>query len=224
MRQPWRIFNLAAALSDWNWWSASSKSTIALPNGAALPVALGQNTSEEGQADTVHGVVGVAIVQTGHNLPAVVFASPDNLPWYVPRLVVGTLPPDDVAVFNLTSSQPASAPLREWPLQPLSGYAKIQEPSKPPTALHRLSYGRGRSTERAFADTGHALDFTNKAFECLDLIGWEHAAALLPTVVGQIVAARGAEESTAWRQPVDLVALCDEAASQLPEVFAGHCS
>jgi nitrite reductase/ring-hydroxylating ferredoxin subunit len=75
-------------------------------------------------------------------------------------------------------------------------------------------------TERAFADTGHSLDFINKAFECLDLIGWEHAAALLPTVVGQMVAARGAEESTAWRQPVDLVALCEEAASQLLELFA----
>ncbi|MGB8894229.1 MAG: hypothetical protein WCD13_07950 [Pseudolabrys sp.] len=70
------------------------------------------------------------------------------------------------------------------------------------------------------ADTGHSLDFINKAFECLDLIGWEHAAALLPTVVGQMVAARGAEESTAWRQPIDLVALCEEAASQLPELFA----
>jgi nitrite reductase/ring-hydroxylating ferredoxin subunit len=75
-------------------------------------------------------------------------------------------------------------------------------------------------TERAFADTGHSLDFINKAFECLDLIGWEHAAALLPTVVGQMVTARGAEESTAWRQPVDLIALCEEAASQLPELFA----
>jgi nitrite reductase/ring-hydroxylating ferredoxin subunit len=75
------------------------------------------------------------------------------------------------------------------------------------------------ATERAFADTGHSLDFINKAFECLDLIGWEHAAALLPTVVGQMVAARGAEESTSWRQPVDLVALCEEAASQLPELF-----
>jgi nitrite reductase/ring-hydroxylating ferredoxin subunit len=75
-------------------------------------------------------------------------------------------------------------------------------------------------TERAFADAGHSLDFINKAFECLDLIGWEHAAALLPTVVGQMVAARGAEESTDWRQPVDLVALCEEAASQLPELFA----
>ncbi len=75
-------------------------------------------------------------------------------------------------------------------------------------------------TERAFADTGHSLDFINKAFECLDLIGWEHAPAVLPTVIGQMVAARGAEESTAWRQPVDLVALCDEAASQLPQLFA----
>jgi nitrite reductase/ring-hydroxylating ferredoxin subunit len=75
-------------------------------------------------------------------------------------------------------------------------------------------------TERAFADTGHSLDFINRAFECLDLIGWEHAAAVLPTVVGQMVAARGAEESTAWRQPVDLVGLCDEAADQLPQLFA----
>ena len=80
----------------------------------------------------------------------------------------------------------------------------------------------GAETERAFADTGHSLDFINKAFECLDLIGWEHAAALLPTVVGQMVAARGAEESTAWRQPVDLVALCKEAATQLPELFAAR--
>jgi nitrite reductase/ring-hydroxylating ferredoxin subunit len=75
------------------------------------------------------------------------------------------------------------------------------------------------ATERAFADDGHTLDFINKAFECLDLIGWEHSAALLPSVVGRMVAARGAEESTSWRQPVDLVALCDETISQLPELF-----
>jgi hypothetical protein len=76
------------------------------------------------------------------------------------------------------------------------------------------------ATERAFADTGHSLDFINKAFECLDLIGWKHAAAVLPTVVGQMVAARGAEESTAWRQPVDLIALCEQAGSELPQLFA----
>jgi nitrite reductase/ring-hydroxylating ferredoxin subunit len=76
------------------------------------------------------------------------------------------------------------------------------------------------ATERAFADTGHTLDFVNKAFECLDLIGWQYASALLPTVVAQMVAARGAEESTAWRQPINLVALCDESASQMSQLFA----
>jgi nitrite reductase/ring-hydroxylating ferredoxin subunit len=75
-------------------------------------------------------------------------------------------------------------------------------------------------TERAYADTGHALDFINKAFECLDLIGWQNASSVLPAIVGQMVASRGADESTAWRQPIDLIALCEEQARQLPELFA----
>ena len=74
-------------------------------------------------------------------------------------------------------------------------------------------------TERAFADSGHSLDFINKAFESLELIGWEHARTVLPTVVGQMVSARGAEESTAWRQPIDLVALCHETTSELPQLL-----
>jgi nitrite reductase/ring-hydroxylating ferredoxin subunit len=75
-------------------------------------------------------------------------------------------------------------------------------------------------TDRVFADGGHSLDFINKALECLDLIGWRHAANLLPSVVGQMVAARGAEEETAWRQPADLIALCEQAAAELPAHFA----
>jgi hypothetical protein len=47
---------------------------------------------------------------------------------------------------------------------------------------------------------------------------------LLPTVVGQMVTARGAEESTAWRQPVDLIALCEEAGGQLPKLFTAASS
>ncbi|MBV8913373.1 MAG: Rieske (2Fe-2S) protein [Acetobacteraceae bacterium] len=74
-------------------------------------------------------------------------------------------------------------------------------------------------TERAFADDGHVLDFVNKAFECLDLVGFEHAAELLPALVPVLVASRGAEESTAWRSPVDLIALCDEGAGTLAEAF-----
>jgi hypothetical protein len=76
------------------------------------------------------------------------------------------------------------------------------------------------ATERAFADTGHSPDFINKAFECLDLIGWKDAVDLLPTVVGQMVSVRGAEESTEWRQPIDLVALCNEAVPRLADLFA----
>jgi nitrite reductase/ring-hydroxylating ferredoxin subunit len=75
-------------------------------------------------------------------------------------------------------------------------------------------------TDRAYADGGHSLDFINKAFECLDVIGWEHAADVLPSVVGQMAAARGAEERTAWRQPVDLIALCQRAGAELPHRFA----
>jgi nitrite reductase/ring-hydroxylating ferredoxin subunit len=89
-----------------------------------------------------------------------------------------------------------------------------------PTALADLLLAA--DTDRAFADGGHSLDFTNKAFECLDLIGWEHADAVLPAVVGQMVAARGAEESTAWRQPDDLIALCAEVAAELPGLFAAR--
>src|SRR5215213_8714765 len=56
----------------------------------------------------------------------------------------------------------------------------------PPAALASLLFAT--ATDRVFADSGHALDFINKACECLDLIGWKHAAAVLPSVVGQMVA------------------------------------
>jgi nitrite reductase/ring-hydroxylating ferredoxin subunit len=93
----------------------------------------------------------------------------------------------------------------------------------PPAALARPLFTA--ATDRAFADDGHSLDFINKACECLDLIGWEHADAVLPSVVGQMVVARGAEETTAWRHPVDLVALCDESATELRELFrTARCS
>jgi hypothetical protein len=75
-------------------------------------------------------------------------------------------------------------------------------------------------TDRAYADGGHSLDFINKAFECLDVIGWEHASDVLPSVVGQMAASRGVDERTAWRQPVDLIVLCQRASLELPHLFA----
>jgi nitrite reductase/ring-hydroxylating ferredoxin subunit len=75
-------------------------------------------------------------------------------------------------------------------------------------------------TDRVFAGGGHALDFINKAFECLDLIGWEHADQVLPAIVDETVGSRSAAESTAWRQPVDLIALLEDACAGLPDKFA----
>jgi nitrite reductase/ring-hydroxylating ferredoxin subunit len=75
-------------------------------------------------------------------------------------------------------------------------------------------------TDRTFGDGGHALDFINKAFECLDIIGWQEAPSVLPTVVAQLVAARGGEELNAWRHPLDLVGLCDAASAQLADLLA----
>nr|CAA9228689.1 Ferredoxin reductase [uncultured Armatimonadetes bacterium] len=72
------------------------------------------------------------------------------------------------------------------------------------------------ATERFYADGGHALDFCNKAAELLDVIGWEHAAEILPAVVGQIVSARGGEEMSHWRYPIDLVPALEQAAHDLP--------
>ena len=42
---------------------------------------------------------------------------------------------------------------------------------------------------------------------------------MLPTVVGQIVAVRGAEELTSWRQPEDLVSLCQTTVAELPSLL-----
>ncbi|HZZ62094.1 MAG TPA: Rieske (2Fe-2S) protein [Roseiarcus sp.] len=123
-------------------------------------------------------------------------------------------------------SQPAPAALARW----LRRWTKVRHrEAAERTLLTAIAAGLSPATlaeallaaetERPFADGGHSLDFINKAFECLDLIGWEHATAVLPTVVGQMVASRGAEESTAWRQPVDLVALSDDAAGRLPGLF-----
>jgi nitrite reductase/ring-hydroxylating ferredoxin subunit len=75
-------------------------------------------------------------------------------------------------------------------------------------------------TDRTFADGGHALDFINKAFECLDIIGWQEAPLVLPTVVDQLVTARGGEELNAWRHPLDLVGLCEAASAKLPDLLA----
>jgi hypothetical protein len=76
------------------------------------------------------------------------------------------------------------------------------------------------ATDRIYADGGHCLDFINKAFELLEHVGWQHASAILPTTTGLLTSARGAEERNAWRHPVDLIALCADAAKEAPAAIA----
>ena len=78
------------------------------------------------------------------------------------------------------------------------------------------------ATDHAHIDGGHQVDFINKAFEALDLIGWDQAEAVLPSLVGGIARARRSEESNAWRHPIDLIHLMDDAlAAALPEMGQG---
>jgi len=75
-------------------------------------------------------------------------------------------------------------------------------------------------TDRYFADTGHALDFLNKAFEAADLVGWHRTDAVLPSIVPVLTASLGSEEMDSWRHPVDLVALMERALPGLTEALA----
>src|SRR5262249_55233474 len=75
------------------------------------------------------------------------------------------------------------------------------------------------ATDRFYADTGHLLDFCNKAFELLDSIGWDHASAVLPTLMEQLVRARGGEGVDAWRHPVDLAPLLHQVSGELADLF-----
>ena len=38
------------------------------------------------------------------------------------------------------------------------------------------------ATDHLFLDGGHTIDFTNKAFEVLDHLGWGQAGEVLPTL------------------------------------------
>ena len=88
----------------------------------------------------------------------------------------------------------------------------------PPTAISEMVFAA--CTDHLFLDTGHTLDFANKAFELLDHIGWEHAEEVLPSIVPSLTGARRMEESSSWRHPVDLATLLAGVHGQLDDAIA----
>jgi nitrite reductase/ring-hydroxylating ferredoxin subunit len=83
----------------------------------------------------------------------------------------------------------------------------------PPRAVADLVFAA--CTDHLYLDTGHTLDFANKAFELLDLVGWEHAPHVLPALVPPLVRSQRMEETSTWRHPVDVAALVRDASAEL---------
>jgi hypothetical protein len=72
-------------------------------------------------------------------------------------------------------------------------------------------------TDHVFLDGGHTIDFTNKAFEVLEHLGWEVAPDVLSALVGPTTSASRSEEQGAWRYPNDLAGLMATAIATLPD-------
>ena len=94
------------------------------------------------------------------------------------------------------------------------------------TALRTLS-GRDAAgllsdaaAQRLYAEGGHLLDSCNKVFELMDHVGTDDAETHVALLAGRIAAARGEEEGSAWRHPVDLVSAARDLESRLPELLA----
>ena len=83
-----------------------------------------------------------------------------------------------------------------------------------PTELADMLFAA--ATDHRYLDGGHTLDFTNKALEALDTAGWDRAEAVLTSLAPQLAFAERMEESNTWRNPVDLVALLEDAFDRLP--------
>ena len=78
-------------------------------------------------------------------------------------------------------------------------------------------------TDHRFLDVGHTLDFTNKAFEALDTVGWDNNKEIVESVLSSLVlgytSAERMEESDAWRHPIDLIAILEDTFSKFPFVL-----
>jgi nitrite reductase/ring-hydroxylating ferredoxin subunit len=73
------------------------------------------------------------------------------------------------------------------------------------------------ATDHRYLEGGHTLDFVNKALEALDIAGWEHAERVLASMATPLAFSTRMEEANEWRNPVDLVALLEDAFGRLPE-------
>ena len=72
------------------------------------------------------------------------------------------------------------------------------------------------ATDHRYLENSHVIDFINKALEALDLEGWESTESVLASLARGIAMGFRMEESNAWRNPVDLIPILDQAFVALP--------
>jgi nitrite reductase/ring-hydroxylating ferredoxin subunit len=72
------------------------------------------------------------------------------------------------------------------------------------------------ATDHRYLTIGHALDFTNKAIEALDIAGWDLAETVLTSLAPVLSGGDRMEERNSWRSPIDLVQILDHAFAELP--------
>ena len=75
------------------------------------------------------------------------------------------------------------------------------------------------ATDHRYLDSGHVLDFTNKAFEALDIVGWDLAEQILTSLVALYAQATRMEERSSWRHPIDIIAMLNDCFDKLPAVL-----
>ncbi len=88
----------------------------------------------------------------------------------------------------------------------------------PATAIADMLFAA--ATDHRYIDGGHVLDFTNKAFEALDWAGWHAAEVTLASLIPNYAEAQREEETNEWRNPVNLVAILENAFAALPSAIA----
>jgi nitrite reductase/ring-hydroxylating ferredoxin subunit len=75
-------------------------------------------------------------------------------------------------------------------------------------------------TDHRYIQIGHVADFTNKALEALDCVGWGQAELVLTSLVSGYAGADRMEEANSWRHPIDLVAILEHSFEALPNALA----
>jgi nitrite reductase/ring-hydroxylating ferredoxin subunit len=84
------------------------------------------------------------------------------------------------------------------------------------------------ATDHRYLDVGHVLDFTNKALEALEAVGWdvnndgnnkELVESVLSSLVSGYANAERMEESSSWRYPINLIDILEKAFKKLPLVL-----